>query len=444
VPSPSPDSAAEHNDPSDASGDQAHNDGMNFDDELPDLPHPSGPSSQSTRSVSSVERNNFDTPPEDFSSPLQARTLPVPPPDILMENEQDELIEDLDLSDDNMHVDREYRFDRLLDDPYDDLHRQFLDFIGNEIDHDLGEDNPDQVLFNENFGLPEGENAPEPQAPRFQFEADQAFDRHFDQPPDDDPDDEGNGFEANYQAFREHELVRNAYIDAFIQKVIYGATHRALKHQLKAARRTIAANPLVPREDVANMARTIGTAEVRLGVNTDDIVTTFTLCPHCKRRYSPEYIATANEDTCLNDGCEGVLFTVRNLASGSRRRVPNLTYPFASPIAWLKHMLSLPGMSELMQNWRNDQNDDWGLRGPISSEEWMRDLNVDRPIGDISDGWGWRSTSAGLERRYDPHTGNVADESVLDPPIRFVSLPFGLSLSLNTDWSVNHPYMSSI
>jgi hypothetical protein len=146
------------------------------------------------------------------------------------------------------------------------------------------------------------------------------------------------------------------------------------------------------------MAQTIGTAGNRLGLSTDSIITTFTLCPACKRRYSPEYIATTDSDICLTEGCEGILFVTRSLASGGRRRVSNLTFPFASPIAWLRHMLSLPGVSELLQNWRNNENQDYGLSAPISNDDWMRNLDPNKPIGDISEGWGWRSTCAGLER----------------------------------------------
>ncbi|QRV73333.1 Transposase family tnp2 [Ceratobasidium sp. AG-Ba] len=55
-------------------------------------------------------------------------------------------------------------------------------------------------------------------------------------------------------------------------------------------------------------------------------------------------------------------------------------------------------------------------------------------MGDLYDGWGWRSIRAGLERRTNPRTGTVGDESPFQPPVRFTSLPFGLSLTLNTDW----------
>ncbi|QRV73450.1 Transposase family tnp2 [Ceratobasidium sp. AG-Ba] len=340
--------------------------------------------------------------------------IPGTPPDVHMaeneSNHEDEIIEMENL--------REYPFDQLLGDDENDDYYDIENYDGIDVEAEQEQDDEEHYMFDENLGIPRVEAGV----------------------PDNDPDDpvEGGNLHGDSPAFSEHPLIRNAYIDAFIQKVVYGATHRALRHQLKTARWTIAANAEVPLESVAKMAQTIKTVESRLGVDLERLITTYTLCPKCGRRYSPEYISTTDEAIRLNLGCEGVLFIVRRLASGVQRRVSNLTYPFASPIAWLNHMLCIPGMSDLIQTWRKDLeidgDDDWDISAPISSDTWMRNLDMDRPIGDISEGWGWRSTSAGLERRLDPETRNVADVDVLDPPVRFVSLPFGISLSMNTDW----------
>lgn len=361
-----------------------------------------------------------------YSPDLQ---MPDPKPD-----EDDELDGAYGFAGINMEIEDEYPFDQLLDNlPNEQHNHHYLFGMDEEDDIEAEEDDPDSALYNEDFGLPDDGN-PILQAalPCFQLGPEEELTEQLNSLPEEDLDD-GRDPGAPCAAFQEHELIRNAYIDAFIQKAVYGATYRALTHQLKAARRTIAANPNVDPEDITKMAQTISTAENRLGVNTTSIITTFTLCPVCRRRYSPEYIATTNNESCINENCEGTLFTQRKLASGGQRRVPNMTYPFASPIAWLRHMLSLPGVSELMQNWR-DGDSDQGLSAPMTSEDWMRNIDINKPIGDISEGWGWRSTLAGLERHVDPGTGDIVDESVLDPPIRFVSLPFGLSFSLNTDW----------
>jgi hypothetical protein len=97
-------------------------------------------------------------------------------------------------------------------------------------------------------------------------------------------------------------------------------------------------------------------------------------------------------------------------------------------------MLSLAGTAELLQTWKKEEDNHEGLLEPISSDLWMENIDMNKPLGDISDGWNWRSTEAGLSRFYDPNTGEVIDQRMIAEPVRFVSLPFGLSLSLNTDW----------
>ncbi|KAG8740271.1 hypothetical protein FRC10_004526, partial [Ceratobasidium sp. 414] len=262
---------------------------------------------------------------------------------------------------------REYDFDRLFDEE-EDRHR-YVQGDGARNDGGIFGLGLEEELDGVDFGLPnDGHRGVDPAAaalPRFQLPDDIEPDDPEDQPDaggaDDDPD-------ALCAAFREPDLIRNAYIDTLVQKTLYGATHRALKHQLKTARRTISAHPDITVEQTAKMAQTIGTVERRLGVNTDDIITTFTLCPACKRRYSPEYIRETDNEHCLNEGCEGTLFTIRTLASGGRRRISNLTYPYASPIAWLRHMLSQAGMAELMQTWRTGNDDHEQLTAPVSSQ----------------------------------------------------------------------------
>ena len=329
-------------------------------------------------------------------------------------------------------VQREYRFDQLLqriDEEDGDLR-----FPGPRVEDDSDDnENPEDELDDEDFGLPDGEDAPAAPLPQFQFPIEEELD------PDDDPDNdpENNPRADHYFAhFEEPDLIRHAYIDAFIQKTVYGATHRALKHQLRTSRRTLSSHPDINAEDLSKMAQTIGTAERRLGINIDEIITVFTLCPKCKRRYDPGYILDTENDNCLNAGCNSTLFATRKLASGRQRRVSHLTYPFASPIAWLQLVLSLPGRAELMQSWRQNEDDRAERTEPVSGDEWMRNMDHNKSMGDLCDGWGWRATESGLERRIHPVNGDVSDECGLPGGrhLRLVSLPYGISLSLNTDW----------
>jgi hypothetical protein len=114
--------------------------------------------------------------------------------------------------------------------------------------------------------------------------------------------------------------------------------------------------------------------------------------------------------TCLSEGCEGQLFTERTLASGELKRISTLTYPYTSIKSWLQHMLSRDRYPELMQAWCKDS--DHGRVQPISSREWYDRIDLEQPLGDIFDGWGWRSRIAGLERTHNAETGEVSDQSL--------------------------------
>ncbi|QRV94930.1 Transposase family Tnp2 protein [Ceratobasidium sp. AG-Ba] len=329
---------------------------------------------------------------------------------------------------------REYPFDELIYNSRQEFRLFDHTFAWNGFtDNDFEENDglgTNDILYDEDFGLPDSESQhPHRDTDQYSFQPEEELEAMLHHTSLDSQD-----HEVHCAAFEEPELIRNAYIDVFIQKSLYGATHRAIKHQLRAARRALATHPSIHPENIAKMAQTIGTVEKRLGVNSDSLITIFTLCPTCRRLYTREYIDGADDSRCLNEGCSGILFIVRKLASGAQRRVSTVTYPFASPIAWIRHMLNLPGMAEMIQHWRTEDSDNEGLQPPVPSERWIQAINPSKPIGDMCDAWGWRSTEAGLERYADPRTGNVIDASPLDPPVRFTSLPFGISLSLNTDW----------
>ncbi|EUC57207.1 hypothetical protein RSOL_211920, partial [Rhizoctonia solani AG-3 Rhs1AP] len=231
----------------------------------------------------------------------------------------------------------------------------------------------------------------------------------YDENLDEEPDPNKEVDPAEYcAAFQEHPLIRNAYVDAIVQKVLYGANHRALADQLKGSQQQLRSNPNVPAEDLARMALTIRTVERQLGLDSTDIITTYTLCPLCQSLYHPNYIANADENTCQNGNCEGILYDIKTLASGKRKRTSRLTYPCASVIAWFQRLLNRPGMAELTQSWNTENNE--GPAQPVPVEEWARTTNMNTPLGNISKGHGWRSRACQQERMVD-EVGNVKDQS---------------------------------
>ncbi|CUA68002.1 hypothetical protein RSOLAG22IIIB_07684 [Rhizoctonia solani] len=228
---------------------------------------------------------------------------------------------------------REHCFDDLL------LRQGFPD-LG--VDNDLldldGDEEPDDDDPFDDFGLPRFHEEPP-------SEEQQPFALPWEnlpgnKPNDPDPEPHEEIDPAEYcAAFQEHPLIRNTYIDAIVQKVLYGTNHRALNHLLKAAQRQLHSNPDVPAEGLARMALTIRTVEQRLGLDSSDLITTYTLCPLCELSYDPDYINETDSDTCLNGDCNGVLYDTRILASGQHKRVSRHTFVSAPVIAWLRRML---------------------------------------------------------------------------------------------------------
>ena len=161
----------------------------------------------------------------------------------------------------------EHHFDELLP------RRAFSDLDVDEELLDLEEDEQEEDELFDEFGQPRGPDEPPGKGQQpFQL----PWENQAGEDPDPNPDDQIDP--AEYcAAFQEHPLIRNAYIDAIVQKILFGASHNALNYQLKAVHRQLSSNPNVPAEDLARMALTIRTVERRLGLDSSDIIKTYTL-----------------------------------------------------------------------------------------------------------------------------------------------------------------------
>ncbi|QRV79848.1 hypothetical protein RhiJN_07863 [Ceratobasidium sp. AG-Ba] len=144
---------------------------------------------------------------------LKSRVSSPPPPDIAppapsgpVPNEASPRNLPGYLDGDNMvglDDDDDYPFHRLLDELPDDFNHQY-DFVynfGEDLDHAVL-DNPDDAIFDEDFGLPADDAMPEVDPPRFQIPRD-GLDPEVLQEPGGNPNNEG-GPGAICEAFQEH------------------------------------------------------------------------------------------------------------------------------------------------------------------------------------------------------------------------------------------------
>jgi hypothetical protein len=165
-------------------------------------------------------------------------------------------------------------------------------------------------------------------------------------------------------AFQDHPAIRNAYIQAFLLAAIKGSTHEAVQMHLEgvalALRSAEAQSPDLHFEGLATMARTLTTAERRLGICTDHFITYFFLCNVCWKLHHPSDLPKLLAPTCDRENCSGTLYTLKQLSDGSKKRTPTKIMPYVRLKTAIQHLLSRPGKFEQLQHWHYPGADDAG------------------------------------------------------------------------------------
>lgn len=257
---------------------------------------------------------------------------------------------------------------------------------------------------------------------------------------DDDNDEYGDPGELADlpPAFDEHPAIRNAYIRAFLMGSLKGCTHAAIQMHLEgvsvALRSAIYQSDDVQYPGLENMARTLSTAEKRLGISTEHFITYYFLCDNCWTPYHPSRLTKLATATCEKVGCSGTLFTIKQLSKGVQKRTPIKILPYVSLHKAVQHILLRPGKFDQLQRWRGP-DDEPKREPPLQSRGMEAFADPDRPMTDIYDGWGWRAIQMGLERRRGG-AWTVKDVDVQELHQRLVSCPLGLVWQMNIDWQV--------
>ncbi|KAJ7269466.1 hypothetical protein C8J57DRAFT_1066232, partial [Mycena rebaudengoi] len=210
----------------------------------------------------------------------------------------------------------------------------------------------------------------------------------------------------------------NAYIRVFVGAAFEGMTHNAVANMLAGSLVTFKSAEAVGAEfpGLTKLARTLGTAEKRLGVCTDTLITYYFACTVCWKAHHPTELPTLPSPTCDAPNCSGRFFSVKWLASGSKKRTPLLS----------------PSKVAQWQEWRTNL-DQPGQCKPSAQTGYDAFDDLDKPMTNITDGWGWRAMQAGLE-----HCRNgkweVHDVDVHELEQQFITLPNGLIIQINIDW----------
>jgi hypothetical protein len=155
----------------------------------------------------------------------------------------------------------------------------------NNIPHPHRAPSEQEAKDDKNFGIPFEEDDDAPVAGNINaINAAPEPEPKPDSEPEEDPNEEP--FTTEIPAFDEPPAIRNIYINTWIQKTLHHATHRSSKHYLRSFDELLSGYPGITLDNISCMARSISTVERRLRLATSDLITTFSLCPSCYRRYS--------------------------------------------------------------------------------------------------------------------------------------------------------------
>ncbi|KAJ7347668.1 hypothetical protein DFH08DRAFT_936539 [Mycena albidolilacea] len=235
-------------------------------------------------------------------------------------------------------------------------------------------------------------------------------------------------------AFNDHPAIRNAYIRAFVGAAFEGMTRNAAANMLEGSRVIFLSAEASGSEfqGLSHFARTLPTVEKRLGVSTDELIIYLFLCPTFWKPHFPAELARLDSPDCQELDCDGKLYTVKRLSSGAEKRTPILTLPFVPPERVIQRMCLQPGKVAQWQEWRGP-DDGAGKKEPSKLKGYAAFPDPDKPMTDITDGWGWRAIQAGLERHRNG-VWEVRDVDVLELKQQFVALPNGIVIQINIDW----------
>ena len=138
---------------------------------------------------------------------------------------------------------------------------------------------------------------------------------------------------------------------------------------------------------------------------------------------------------CTAENCSATIYTIKRTASRLEKRTPSKVMPSASLEKALQHLLLRPSKWEKLQSWRQDF--DIGPNPTLSRDEWLAQLDMNKPLNDITNGWVWHSIPAGAERFWDPDRKKVQDLNTCRIQQCHVSLECGIVLQINLDWYVH-------
>lgn len=217
----------------------------------------------------------------------------------------------------------------------------------------------------------------------------------------------------------EDPAVRMAYLSAVIGNVYGHLTVLQATDQLNNTLNALLVAGALP--DHPRPVRHLISAKRRLGIDPDQWVIPYALCPVCWKHHSPAQLEQLNSASCTVPGCEGIIYSDTQGAKKQRIRTAALICPQVSIIASLRRMFLRPGFAKSLRDSRND------VFGKNADEQFV--------MTDIHDGDAWNQSRTGHVRHVGEN-GTVRDAPPEGQPAtkNLNSHRYGLHLTMNGDW----------
>ena len=224
-------------------------------------------------------------------------------------------------------------------------------------------------------------------------------------------------------AFRDKEPshVRIAYLQAVISNVYRNMPVIDTTDNLNIILNAFDAAGVLP--DIPRPVRTLVSAKRRLGIDPDQWIVQYAICPRCWKHYSPKELRELTGPGCLAPGCQETIYTEKRDSKGSLKRHPITIMPQVSLIQNLRRMVRRKGFRKLIRDNRNtptNQNDDDNF-----------------VMKDMYDGTLWHDLKTKIKREVG-NFGTVRDMPIGEDGVehRLTETRFGLHLVINIDWYV--------
>lgn len=223
---------------------------------------------------------------------------------------------------------------------------------------------------------------------------------------------------------REPSHIRMAYLQAVINNVYRNMSVVDATENLNITLNALDVTGALP--DYPRPVRTLISAKRRLGIDPDQWIVQYAICPKCWKHYAPKTLHELEEPGCLVPQCDGTIYTEKRDQKGCLKRYAVMVLPHVSIIQSLRRMLRRKGFRKLIRDSRNtppNQNDD---------EEFL--------MQDMHDGQIWHDLRTGIKREVGNH-GTVRDTPVEPGQERkLTDTRLGLHLVINLDWYAKFPF----